>query len=72
MNVDYTSLSDGALKELYEKMKARRESVANNPTEEEVYETQKPDWQDEFAAIEKEMIRRGLISPGGKGDAASH
>jgi len=66
MNVDYKSLSDGALKELYEKMKARMESVANNPAEEAEYETQGTDWQDEFTAIEKEMMRRGLILPGDK------
>ena len=62
MNVfDYSKLSDAALKELYEIMKKRRESVVQNPKEEEVYETQRPDWQSEFAAIEAEMKRRGFI-----------
>jgi hypothetical protein len=62
MKIDIEKLSNATLKELYEKMKARIDSCAKDPKEEEVYETQSEDYQEMFRAFEGEMKRRGFIS----------
>ena len=58
MNVK--GLSNATLKELYDIMNKRRKSCANNPQEENEYETQSGDWQRMFNEIEGEMKLRHM------------
>lgn len=59
MNI--SKLSDASIKELYQTMKNRLDSVAKNPDEEATYLTQDSDWQSLFASIKSEMEKRHLM-----------
>ena len=58
MELDVKTMSTEGLEKLKRTMEARLESIKENPSEEDNYQTQRSDWQNEYKAICKELEKR--------------